>query len=65
MRVKLKLTPEEIRDYNGYKRKMLRARTRTELSLYKQKAQAILDNGKNRYIRDLENKNGHTHSVNL
>lgn len=60
MRTKIRLAPEEIREYNRLKQQIQRARTSTEVQVYKERAKHILDTGKNRYLQDfLDNKQRH------
>lgn len=56
MKVKMTLTPEEIQEYKTYKDKIINARTRQEISIYKDRAQRILNIGRARYIQSLEAK---------
>jgi hypothetical protein len=67
---KFTLTTEEVKKYNELKLKIRRARTRLEVSLYTKQAQDILDNGRHRYVKRLEQKKsaeikGELPSVNL
>lgn len=57
MKQKIMLTPDEINLYNEYKKKMLTSRTRSEVAIYRKRLSAILTNGRNRYISQLEDKN--------
>jgi hypothetical protein len=56
MKLKLKLTPDEIIEYNEYKNKICSARTKTEINEYELKAKSIIQRGRNRYVNELETK---------
>jgi hypothetical protein len=51
---KLKLTPEEIQQYNLYKQKISEAKSKIEILAYQKKAEEILQLGRSRYIKALE-----------
>lgn len=54
MRLKIKLTPEEIHNYNNLKQLIITARTRSEINDLKNRAKSILESGRIRYIKELE-----------
>lgn len=53
-RSKLRLSTEEIDEYNDLKRKILTARTSSEIMSYSNRAQRILEIGRHRYVENLE-----------
>jgi len=54
VKVKVKLSNDEIDLYNSYKEKIQQSRSRHEIALWAKKAEGILETGKRRYYAGLE-----------